>query len=275
MSDQSENQYWHDGQLCQGDGLVLSCQEPGWLFGATVFTTLRVYGQSLDHPWTAWRAHIHRTERSLQAFQWCSPDWERVRQGADLLAQRYPVLRVTIFPDGRELVTGRSLPADLLTRQDQGITAWVADSDTYNRALPAHKTGNYLSCWLALQAAQRNAAQEAILTNEQGHWLETSTGSLWGWADGQWWTPPLAAGILPGVMRSRVIQGLQVCQQILQITPWTSAQVAHFSYLAYTNSLVEVVPIHTVLQGAASVNYNPNYDKTAQLVKVSRTIKST
>ena len=45
-----------------------------------------------------------------------------------------------------------------------------------------HKTGNYLACWLAKNAgAKKVGAQEAILTSDQGEWLETSTGNLWGW----------------------------------------------------------------------------------------------
>jgi len=264
-TDQLLHRFWYDGQMCGGQTLTLPCQEPGLLFGATVFTTLRVYDQDLDHPWTAWAAHVARTQRSLQAFHWPEPDWERVRQGAEQLAQQYPVLRVTLFPDGRELIIGRSLPTNLATLQSTGITAWVADSADYSRPLPGHKTGNYLGCWLSLQAAKRASAQEAILINDRGYWLETSTGNLWGWADGQWWTPPLGAGILPGVLRSRLINGLETQPQTVQIAPWTPELIAQFTYLAYTNSVYEVVPIHTVLQGTASVNYNPDHGKTTQL----------
>lgn len=266
-TNQLDQSYWYDGHMMEGDTLTLPCQEPGLLFGATVFTTLRVYDQQLNHPWTAWAAHVARTQRSLQAFHWPEPDWERVKQGAAQLAQRYPVLRVTIFPDGRELIIGRSLPPNLETLQTTGITAWVVDSADYSRPLPGHKTGNYLGCWLSLQAAKRMNAQEAILVNEQGHWLETSTGNLWGWAEGQWWTPPLGVGILPGVLRSRLITGLETQHQTVQTTPWTPDQCAQLTYLAYTNSVYEVVPIHTILQGTASVNYNPDHGKTAQLTQ--------
>ncbi|NEQ44769.1 MAG: aminotransferase class IV [Leptolyngbya sp. SIOISBB] len=261
------SRYWYDGQLIVSDLLALSPQEPGLLFGATVFTTLRVYEQTLDHPWTAWAAHIQRTARSLQAFHWPEPDWSRVRQGAEQLASQYPVLRVTIFPDGRELILGRSLPPDLISRQTAGITAWVADGADYDRPLPNHKTGNYLGCWLSLQTAQRHQAQEAILVNDQGHWLETSTGNLWGWAEGEWYTPPLADGILPGVMRSRILQGLQAHHQTPHMTPWDGDRIARLAYLVYTNSVMEVIPIRTVLQGTASVNYNPDQGKIQQLTK--------
>ncbi|WP_239112361.1 aminotransferase class IV [Halomicronema sp. CCY15110] len=265
---QSTNRcHWYAGQLVTGDTLMLSMHDPGLLFGATVFTTLRIYENDLDHPWTAWPSHCQRVARSLQAFHWSAPDWTRVRQGAAQLASAYPVLRVTIFPDGRELIVGRSLPPHLQTWQTQGVTAWVADSPDFQRSLPDHKTGNYLACWLALQAAQRAQAQAAILIDAQGHWLETSTGNLWGWVAGQWYTPPLAGAILPGVLRSRLMQGLQVQHQVVQTCPWDATQVSQFTYLAYTNSVMAVVPIHTVLQGNASVNYNPDQGKTQQLTK--------
>ncbi|NER83229.1 MAG: 4-amino-4-deoxychorismate lyase [Leptolyngbya sp. SIO1D8] len=197
--------YWYDGKLCSETTLSLPLIDPGWLYGATVFTTLRIYEQTLDHPWTAWPAHIERLARSLQAFTWQMPDWQKIQQGATQLAQQYPVLRVTIFPDGRGLILGRSLPENLEVLQSTGAIAWVADSLNYSRPLPGHKTGNYLGCWLAMQAAKRAGAQEAILINAQQQWLETSTGNLWAWGEGAWWTPPLEVGILPGVLRSRLL----------------------------------------------------------------------
>ncbi|MBE7381678.1 MAG: aminotransferase class IV [Leptolyngbya sp. SIO1E4] len=257
--------YWYDGQLFSESTLSLPIQEPGLLYGATVFTTVRVYEKALSHPWTAWPAHIDRMTQSLQAFAWPLPDWGQIRQGAEGLAQRYPILRVTVFSDGRSLILGRSLPTNLTTLQAEGVTAWVADSPDYSRPLPGHKTGNYLSCWLARQVAQRVGAQEAILINEQGHWLETSTGNLWGWANGAWWTPPLATRILPGILRSRLVQGLQAQGHTVMRIPWTPEQVTQFTCLAYTNSVVEVIPIRSVLRGAASVNYNPDHGKLRYL----------
>ncbi|MBD0269917.1 MAG: aminotransferase class IV, partial [Cyanobacteria bacterium Co-bin8] len=221
------------------------------------FTTLRVYGQSLDHPLTAWRQHCDRIRTSLQAFQWPQPDESCLRQGAEALMPHYPILRITLFSDGQALITGRPVPDDLAERQQQGITAWVAPHD-YSRTLPAHKTGNYLACWLAAQAAKAQGAAEAILVDRAGHWLETSSGSLWGWAEGRWWTPPLAAGILPGVMRSQLIRHLHILGRPALETPWPPAKAQQFECLAYTNCVVEISPIHTVLQGRTRLEYNPD-----------------
>ncbi|MFM7324963.1 MAG: 4-amino-4-deoxychorismate lyase, partial [Nodosilinea sp.] len=62
--------YWFDGQLHSGDQVCLAIDDPALIYGATVFTTLRVYGQTLDHPLTAWAAHQRRLALALDSFGW-------------------------------------------------------------------------------------------------------------------------------------------------------------------------------------------------------------
>ncbi|MGQ4649605.1 aminotransferase class IV [Lyngbya aestuarii] len=257
--------FWYNGQLKQTDTLELAIDEPGLLYGATVFTTLRVYQQSLDSSLSNWHLHCQRLELSLQSFGWQLPNWQQVRHGAQALSKAYPVLRITIFPDGREWITGRFLPTDLTQRQQQGITAWLADAPAYRRSLTAHKTGNYLSAWLALQASRQMGAAEAILVGATGNWLETSTGNLWGWQGDCWWTPPLIAGILPGVVRSQLIiwlnkQGLEVKE-----VAWDTKLVEKFEVIAYTNSVIEVIPIRTVLNSWEPLAYDAEHPSLEQL----------
>lgn len=255
--------YWYDGNLISGRTLEIAIDDPGLLYGATVFTTLRVY-QSLDHPLTHWQGHCSRLHTSLEALHWQPPNWQRLRQGAELLTQ-FPVLRIVVFPDGREWITGRFLPSDLSQRQQQGITAWVIEEpDLAQRSLPAHKTGNYLASWLSLQAAHRSSAQEAILTDQDGNWLETSTGNLWGWCDNHWWTPPLSAGILPGLLRSQLIAKFKCQNEEVIEEAWTADRVETFEAIAYTNCVVEVVPIHTILRDSTQRIYpsvHPGFQK--------------
>lgn len=257
--------FWYNGQLIQGNTVDIASDDPGLLYGATVFTTLRVYSQALENPLTHWNAHCDRLLSSLKTFGWTLPDWQQLQDGAQVLSASYPVLRIAIFPDGREWITGRSLPSDLAQRQQQGITAWLAEDSDYQRSLPAHKTGNYLTAWLAQQIARQRGATEAILVGMDGNWLETSTGNLWGWQDGFWWTPPLSAGILPGIARSQLIDWLRSRNCRVQETPWEAQQVLEFEAIAYTNSVVEVIPIHTVLNSHTQLNYDPFHPRLEQL----------
>jgi 4-amino-4-deoxychorismate lyase len=253
--------FWYDGKLIYSQTLELNINDPGLLYGATVFTTLRVYNNSLDDNLTNWQAHCDRLLFSLQSFGWHQPDWRRVRQGAQILREHFPVLRITLFPDGREWITGRFLSADLTEKQKNGIICAVASSE-FSRSLPSHKTGNYLSAWLAKTSSD---AQEVILVDAVGNWLETSTGNLLGWCDDSWWTPPLTAGILPGIWRSQLVNWLQNHQQPIQQEPWSVELVKRFRAIAYTNSVVEIIPIHTVHHPTGSLQYNPHHPSFQQI----------
>lgn len=261
--------FWYNGSLVEGNTLAVAIDEPGLLYGATAFTTLRVYGQSLDNVLTNWAGHCDRLFNSLQAFGWQQPDWKRLRQGAQLLMQHFPVLRITLFPDGREWIIGRALPGDLANKQNNGITACVVSASQFNRSLASHKTGNYLSAWLAQKLAQQQLAQEAILVDaSSGNWLETTTGNLWGWQDDCWWTPPSTAEILVGTVRSQLISWLQSQDIIVREEPWHHELVKCFEAIAYTNSVVEIIPIHTIVQQQIQLNYNPYHPALDQLKKL-------
>lgn len=242
---------WYDGQ-CYDDGRVpIAANDPGLMFGATVFSTLRVYGEDLNDRRTAWSAHRRRLETAIADFGWSDPDWPRVIQGLHRLAPHYSLLRVTLFPDGCELVSGRSLPDNLATMQRDGITAWVAPPDRHTRLLAGYKTGNYLGAWSALQTARSHGNGEAILTDTAGHWLETSTGNLWGYRDRTWYTPPIDGSILPGIVRQRILETLRSQCVDLDIDvndrePWTPELYRSFQTVAYSNSGVEIIPIVTV-----------------------------
>ncbi|WP_009630198.1 aminotransferase class IV [Synechocystis sp. PCC 7509] len=244
--------FWYNGGLVAGNTLELAIDDPGLLYGATVFTTMRVYQHSLDSRLTNWAAHCDRLSASLQAFDWQQPHWTQVKQGAKAMLQYFPILRLTLFPDGREWIIGRELPADLTKEQKYGRAAYTIE---LVRSLAAHKTGNYLSAWLAQNLARKNSAQEAILVSSSGEWLETSTGNLWGWKDNCWWTPPLKAGILPGIVRSQLINWLQEQNLEVKQKPWQQELVQGFETICYSNSVVEIMPIRAIASLSTQKHY--------------------
>ncbi len=250
---------WYNGNLFDGrSSSEMPLDNAGLRFGATVFTTLRVYHQDLNHPLTQWRAHCDRLTHSIQQFGWQEPDWSAVYSGAQQLMQRYPILRITLFPEGQEWITGRSLPDSLTQQQQTGVACWVAPP-TYSRSLPMHKTGNYLACWLARSQAQNLRAQEAILTSMSGNWLETTTGNLWGWTSDGWHTP-VHEHCLPGIMRSVLEKLLTESGQSVNHQFWSLQRHLSFEALAYSNCAVGLLPIHTILDGTVTLEYNPHHD---------------
>ncbi|MEM9451368.1 MAG: aminotransferase class IV [Cyanobacteria bacterium P01_E01_bin.6] len=281
--------------------MSFSIDEPGVLFGATIFTTLRVYAHSLEHPLTAWNAHLQRLQLNVAEFDWIAPDWVQIYHEVLHLSLQHPVIRITLFPGGRELITGRSLPQDLLQSQTIGITAWVADKSVFSRSMAGYKTGNYLPAWLALNAARTRGAQEAILIDPStGNWLETSTGNLLGWGDGCWWTPPVSdsfsksashstadrdnslsleaekshaksAKILPGIMRSQLISWLKCQNKEVSEQLWTPSKVVAFEFIAYCNSVRQVVPIHTAFIESQRIEFNAQHHCLQELLEFYQT----
>jgi 4-amino-4-deoxychorismate lyase len=231
--------YWYRGQWHNSATLQIAYDDPGLIYGASVFTTCQIYEGSIDHPLTLWSLHQQRLLESLFAMGWAIPDWATVRRGMQLITQS--VVRVTIFPDGSELIFGRDLPLDLAQKQIQGIVAKVMPG--FDRSLPRHKTGNYLAPWLAKQ--QSGPATEAILIDSEGHWLETSTGNLWGWDGEQWYSPTKDS--LGGIARIYLIQWLQSQGKIVDERPWDANTLESFTCIAYSNSVVQLLPIRRVI----------------------------
>jgi 4-amino-4-deoxychorismate lyase len=242
--------YWYAGHRISSRTIELNIDDPGLLYGATVFTTFKTDKLSQ----IIYELHCQRLRSSVIELGWKEPDWQRLQQGVASLTPEFPVLRITLFPDGRELITGRDLPPQLSTWQREGVTVIIADRQ-YTRSLPQHKTGNYLAPWLALQQARDRNIQEAILTNDRGDWLETTTGNLWGYRDDCWYTPPVSAGILPGIMRSQIIEYLhQQHQQVVEIE-WNTEWVKDLESIGYSNSVINFIPIHTVITPAGTLEY--------------------
>ena len=148
--------FYYAGQLNKTNHIELNINDSAWLYGANIFSTMRVYNHSLNHPLTNWHKHLERLKNSLKKLDWQVPDWQLIEQETQELLQHFPVIRITLFPDGRELIIGRELPKNLAKKQTNGIKGLVCLDPLLQRSLPHHKTGNYLSPWLALQQAQKN-----------------------------------------------------------------------------------------------------------------------
>ena len=258
--------YWYNGELIESETIQLPINEPGLLFGATIFTTLRVYDNSLDNRLTHWEAHQQRLLSSIQNLDFQQPSWQNIRRGAEILVNYYPILRITLFPNGKEWITGRLIPDNLMEKQKYGVKVTVRSNEHY-RSLPFYKTGYYLAPWLLKKYALKQDAQEAILTDAKGNWLETTTGNIWGWCDRCWFTPPLSAGILPGIMRGQIINWLRNHQCQVREETFTRKLVQEFAALAYTNCVVEILPIHQVIHPVVKLQYDPRHDSIKKLRK--------
>ncbi|MEL7144647.1 MAG: aminotransferase class IV, partial [Cyanobacteria bacterium J06573_11] len=87
---------------------------------------------------------------------------------------------------------------------------------------------------------------------------------------GQWWTPVSThAGYecLPGLMRERLRRRLAQQGTTVNTQKWTPARLRSFEAIAYSNCVVELLPIHTVLQGTQQISFDPRHHKLRSLLQ--------
>jgi branched-chain amino acid aminotransferase len=108
---------------------------------------------------------------------------------------------------------------------------------------PMIKSNNLLNNALAMQEALRRGGTEAIMRNYRGELTECTQSNLFIVKDGTALTPPIEAGLLPGITREFVFEvgqdaGVRVRNQVLHDTDLLSADECFL-----TSTTKEIVPI--------------------------------
>jgi branched-chain amino acid aminotransferase len=111
---------------------------------------------------------------------------------------------------------------------------------------PLIKSNNLLNNALAMQEAFRRGAVEGVMRNYRGELAECTQSNLFVVKNGAALTPPIDAGLLPGITRAFLFEvgagcGIPVREQVLKDADLFGADEAFF-----TSSTRELVPIVTV-----------------------------
>jgi aminodeoxychorismate lyase len=209
-----------NGRFLPEKKAVVSVFDRGFLYGDGLFETIRVVN---GRPFR-WREHL-----------------ERLQQGADFLKIKLPFTPNQLRALADKFIAKNKMPDSLLrVALSRGIGTpgyspknakaptfvmslrpapkispkgpWQWRLITSSFQLPAKdplarfKTANKLPQILARAEADAAGADEALLANTSGFIIEGTSSNLF-WLKGNIiYTPPLAAGILPGVTRSLVFE---------------------------------------------------------------------
>jgi branched-chain amino acid aminotransferase len=110
----------------------------------------------------------------------------------------------------------------------------------------AKVTGAYINSSMAKLEAVRAGFDEAIMLNPQGYVSEGTGENIFIVVDGEIFTPPLAAGPLPGITRNSVITiaadlGMQVTEKLL-----TRADLYVAEEMFVTGTAAEITPVREI-----------------------------
>ncbi|WP_114814560.1 aminodeoxychorismate synthase component I [Paraburkholderia kururiensis] len=106
-----------------------------------------------------------------------------------------------------------------------------------------HKTTRRAEYDRAWHEAEPKGAFDMLFFNERGELTEGGRSNVFVKLDGRWWTPPLASGVLPGVMRGVLLEdaSMNATERVL-----TREDVLRAEALMLCNALRGALPAHIV-----------------------------
>jgi branched-chain amino acid aminotransferase len=244
-----------DGVLHAPDAARVSVYDRGFLYGDSVFETIRTYG---GEPF-ALAEHLARLDGSAAKIGIASPIAAadlalEVRRAVRAARNDESYVRVTITrgtgPLGLDPALARDplrvilveplgpLPAALYR---DGVRAITTRLDRPADAAPGAKITNYLASLLAVQSAKAQGAHEALLLDARGDVIEGATSNVFVVHEGALVTPPEDAGILAGITRAQVLDlagELAIPVRFATFAPSFTGQEAFL-----TSSLRELLPL--------------------------------
>ncbi|KNH10104.1 Para-aminobenzoate synthase, aminase component / Aminodeoxychorismate lyase [Candidatus Burkholderia brachyanthoides] len=165
--------------------------------------------------------HVARLRSSAAylgfAFDEPALDAQLSAHWADFDAGKPYRLRIALAKNGRIEITSAPLAplpsdtVDVLLASERGFDG-LSSGDLLFR----HKTTRRADYDRAWKAAEAEGAFDMLFCNERGELTEGGRSSVFVKLDGKWWTPPIDAGVLPGVMRAVLMAELDAQERVLR-----------------------------------------------------------
>jgi branched-chain amino acid aminotransferase len=252
-----------NGRITDERDAVISVFDHGYLYGEGIYETLRTYHR---RPFLYDR-HVRRLRRSARMIDLpiTFADDELAAQIRDTQAiakiDGEAYIRVLVTRGIGDLtydVKATPKPSIVIIVKphvdpppdvyENGVRVAIVDvvrnhPDSVN---PMIKSNNLMNCALAMQEALRAGAFEGVMRNYRGELTECTTANLFIVRKGVALTPPLEAGLLPGITREFLFDvgkdvGVDVREEILRDDDLFGADEAFL-----TSTTREAVPIVTV-----------------------------
>lgn len=236
----------------------VSALDRGLLFGEGLFETWRTYR---GRPF-ALREHLTRMSRSAKKLgipfdpeePWNTRSVRLARMCG--LADSGGALRLTITRGSgklslvapttthpTKLMVFRPLEPGLAGARKKGVAVHLADfGHGVFPAMRQTKSVNYLPAVLARSEAKRRGCFESLYRLSDKTVLEGTTSNFFVVKRGRLLTPPVTAGIIPGVTRALVLRLAGRVSEVVQ-RRITETDLTHADELFITSSTIEIVPV--------------------------------
>lgn len=207
--------------------------DESWLDAEGVFETLRTYQNA---PF-GFELHLERMNRGINELKIPAPSDVEIEGKVNEYLANHPQdsghLRIVIDRFGNLSISHNSLKPISNT-----LKANIVDHRSIKGVL--YKSTNYRER-LQLRAAATNAGFDDSIISDGGQIVESTTCNLIYLSDGEWCTPPLATGCLPGVTRQLLMENFGLQEKLL-----LASELEKVEALAMISSLREIEKIQEV-----------------------------
>ncbi len=252
-----------NGTITDASHAVVPAFDHGFLYGEGVYETLRTYGRT---PFLFDR-HMRRLRRSASMLNLPVPfddaqildDVRKTMAAHAGLDEAYIRILLTrgvgeltynpaACPTPGLVIIVKPFPAPPDRAFTEGIKiSLVSVRRNHPQALnPMIKSNNLINNALAMQEALRRGAEEALMQNQVGDLVECSQSNFFVVRGAALFTPPLSAGLLPGITREFVLElaaelGIRANESRL-----TEADLSTAAEAFITGTTREVTPVIAV-----------------------------
>ncbi|MEM6916405.1 MAG: aminotransferase class IV [Verrucomicrobiota bacterium] len=237
-----------NGELLPTDAPVIGITDPALIQGHGLFETIQAYQ---GRPF-ALSEHLDRLESGCRILGLAAPDrgsvdsmFQRIMEANGLLTATTCRLRITIAA-GREspIEIYEATPSPLHPSTARIITGPFVRNE--RSLLSGIKTLSYGENAVATQMTKEQGATEAVWSNTKGELCEGTWSNVFVRVSGQWKTPPLDSGCLPGVTRAHLLSLSHDCGFEIEESPIAFNLLSKVEAAFLTSSLREIQPVSHV-----------------------------
>lgn len=227
--------------------VALGPVEAGFAHGFGVFETMCLDGQGRL---LFWKAHWDRLVRAADHFGIkviFGPDevLSAIRQLVGQIGKRNHTIKISCIRGGRTFVYAR--PAFL---HSNCFGLFLDETCRLNEhsLLAGYKTHNYMENILLMERARALGCYDLLRLNTEGYVAEGAISNVFWVKDCQLFTPSVATGLLPGVIRERLVESLNVKEGLFRLDAVLAADEVFL-----TNSSVGLLRVDWLLRGDTRV----------------------
>ena len=267
MPIQKSKYIWFNGELVPWDDAQIHVSVHALHYGSSVFEGIRAYETPRGPAVLGLQPHVRRLFDSCRLLRYEVPYTQEEIEAAIIATVRENehkacYIRPLVFLGSETMnLDARTVPVEVLVMTiewgrylgaegiEKGIDVQVS---TWRRIAPstlmtmAKAGGNYINSQMIVREAKENGFAEGIALDVNGYVSEGSGENIFVIRNGEIYTPPMGASILPGITRGYIItlareMGYTVREEML---PREMLYIADEIFM--TGTAAEVTPIRSV-----------------------------